>query len=178
MLILVIREGMRNNLKITDKTGVTLGDSAWNAGVESDPQTQEDIADSAGVESDPQTQEDIADSAGTDYDHKSDEKDLDATYNKADHNKLDEVNQDKANPSKVEQNVAKQEYDDCWHEKSYWICPCGKGEIQSVSCTQKKYSQLYGGRVGVIRRYFGENYVNPTISGSSRLRSDRKPCVS
>ena len=162
MLILVIREGMPNNLKITDQTGVTLGDSAWTAGVESDPQTQEDIADSA----------------GTDYDHKSDEKDLDATYNKADHNKLDEVNQDKANPSKVEQNVAKQEYDDCWHEKSYWICPCGKGEIQSVSCTQKKYSQLYGGRVGVIRRYFGENYVNPTISGSSRLRSDRKPCVS
>ena len=36
-------------------------------------------------------------------------KDLDATYNEVDPQKLDEINQDKANPSKVEDKVAKQE---------------------------------------------------------------------
>ena len=67
-------DGMPPGLKIISRTNQILFDSAWTAGVDYDPQNQKNFAENG----------------------------LDASYNKVDPNKLDEINHDKAIPSKVE----------------------------------------------------------------------------
>ena len=80
---MAVLDGMPTNLKIEQNRS---DDAAWTAGVDYDPQSQEDIEDRAEAE-----------------------EDLDEEYDEVDPNEVQDINENIVNPSDADNNVAEQE---------------------------------------------------------------------
>lgn len=94
---LAVCNGMPTNLKITNKTVVTLYNAVWTAGVEYDLESQEDIEDKAEMK----------------YNQKSEAKeDLDEDYDEVDPNKVDKQRCCQSNVAGEEEDIVDDPVDD------------------------------------------------------------------